>query len=187
MRQKEVTVFAEKTPNPQSIKFSLSQPIAEEKWEVDNISQAGRSPLAQKILGFPWAVKVFIGENFITVTKENWVDWPVITEPLSQLIQEHIAEGQTVLHPSKPVLQDSSEQPAKGIAGKIKEILAKDIQPAVAVDGGFIAFAGYENGKVFLKLQGACAGCPSSSITLKQGIENHLKSCIPEVTEVISV
>ena len=192
MDKKNIVVSAESTPNPQSLKFSLNQTIANEKWEVENISEAGRSPLAQKILGFPWATKVFIGENFVTVNKEDWVDWDVITEPLSQMIQEHIAEGQAVLYPPAPEGNDSKEKDAEHEETsptiiKIKELLAKDIQPAVAMDGGFIAFAGYENGTVFLKLQGACAGCPSSSITLKQGIENHLRSHIPEIKEVVAV
>ena len=192
MDKKNIIVSAEGTPNPQSLKFSLNQRIADEKWEVENISEAGRSPLAQKILGFPWATKVFIGENFVTISKENWVDWDVITEPLSQLIQEHIAEGQTVLHSALSEANDSKTEDAeqKDLSPtviKIKELLAKDIQPAVAMDGGFIAFAGYEKGTVFLRLQGACAGCPSSSITLKQGIENHLRSHIPEIKEVVAV
>ena len=193
MDKKNIIVSAEDTPNPQSLKFSLNQIIADEKWEVENISEAGRSPLAQKILGFPWATKVFIGENFVTVNKEDWVDWDVITQPLSQMIQEHIAEGQAVLYPPAPAegnpsAEDSAEhEKTSPTIIKIKELLAKDIQPAVAMDGGFIAFAGYENGTVFLRLQGACAGCPSSSITLKQGIENHLKSHIPEIKEVVAV
>ena len=192
MDKKNIIVSAEGTPNPQSLKFSLNQVIADEKWEVENISEASRSPLAQKILGFPWATKVFIGENFVTINKEDWVDWDVITEPLSQLIQEHIAEGQTVLHPPTPKGNDSKMESTEHedkdpTVVKIKELLAKDIQPAVAMDGGFIAFAGYEKGTVFLRLQGACAGCPSSSITLKQGIENHLRSHIPEIKEVVAI
>ena len=179
----------EPTPNPHSMKFTVNQNIAAENWETEDIEKAGRSPLAQKILGFPWASKVFIGFNFITINKEDWVEWEILTEPLSQLIHEHIESEQVVLHP--PISEekketDDSEQDSETIQ-KIKQILEKEVQPAVAMDGGFISFAGYENGTVFLKMQGACAGCPSSSVTLKQGIETHLKSQISEVKQVVAL
>lgn len=196
---KKITVFAEATPNPHSMKFTVNQQWAEENWETENIAQATRSPLAQKILGFPWAVKVFIGSNFITVSKEDWVEWDTLKDPLSDMIQEHIESGQAVLLAKAPT---SSHNPLEGqeiegqegktphyspIEQQIKRIIDETVQPAVAMDGGFIAFAGYKEGTVFLKMQGACAGCPSSSITLKQGIESHLKSHIPEVQQVVAI
>lgn len=190
-----IKIFAESTPNPQSMKFTVNKKIAEEIWETEDISKAGRSPLAQKILGFPWASKVFIGSNFITITKEDWVEWETLTEPLAQMIHEHIENKQAVLlaPPSPPLESDkekkhnsSSLQDSETVQ-KIKRILQTEIQPAVAMDGGFIAFAGYENGSVFLKMQGACSGCPSASITLKQGIETHLKNQVPEVEQVVAL
>ena len=189
MNKEALTVSVEMTPNPHSVKFTLNRPITEEIWETSEMAKADRSPLAQKILGFPWALKVFIGSNFITINKENWVEWEVLTEPLSQMIREHIESGQAVLLPAAPdakkeVAEKSTDSP---IVQKIKQILTNEIQPAVAMDGGFIAFAGYENGTVFLKMQGACAGCPSSSVTLKQGIETHLKNQISEVEQVVSI
>ena len=191
---KKITVFAEATPNPHSMKFTVNQKWAEENWETENIAQATRSPLAQKILGFPWAVKVFIGSNFITVNKENWVEWDTLKDPLSDMIQEHIESGQAVLLAKAPASENSLEgQEIEGqesnspITQQIKRIIDETVQPAVAMDGGFIAFAGYKEGTVFLKMQGACAGCPSSSITLKQGIESHLKSLIPEVQQVVAI
>ena len=190
--KEQIQISAEATPNPHSMKFTVNQNIAEENWETEDIAKAGRSPLAQKILGFPWASKVFIGSNFITINKEDWVEWEVLTEPLSQMIHEHIESKQVVLHP--PISEekqtkepnDPDEQDSETVK-KIKQILEKEIQPAVAMDGGFIAFAGFENGTVFLKMQGACSGCPSSTVTLKQGIETHLKNQIPEVQEVVAL
>ena len=192
--EQKIKVYVEPTPNPQSMKFTVSQDIAAENWETKDITKAGRSPLAQKILGFPWASKVFIGSNFITINKEDWVEWEVLTEPLSQMIHEHIASKQVVLHPDvaeeaqkeTSSLSDTSNQDSE-IVQKIKQILETEIQPAVAMDGGFISFAGYENGTVFLKMQGACSGCPSSSVTLKQGIETHLKNQISEVQQVVAL
>ena len=190
----ETTIFVESTPNPQSMKFTVSHSITNENWETNDINSAGRSPLAQKILGFPWATNVFIGNNFITVTKEDWVDWDVIQNPLCQLIKEHIESNQTVLHPkpakdpqASPDKEENISGPDAHIIRQIKQILQKDIQPAVAMDGGFISFAGYENGVVFLKMQGACSGCPSASLTLKQGVETHLKNHISEVEQVVAL
>ena len=184
-----VCIVVEATPNPQSMKFCVNHRISEENWETEDISQAERSPLAQKILGFPWAKKVFIGPDFVTITKEDWVKWEILAEPLSQLIQEHIVNKETVLLPETPLNCEEKEADPTNlhIIEKIKHILQKDIQPAVATDGGFISFAGYEKGIVFLKMQGACAGCPSASLTLKKGVESHLKSQIPEVREVVAL
>ena len=194
-KEPQITVSVEPTPNPHSMKFTVSQNIAKENWETEDITKAGRSPLAQKILGFPWASRVFIGSNFITINKEDWVEWEVLTEPLSQMIQEHIESKQVVLHP--PILEEKQNNKTDNSSNisnmdsktvqKIKQILEAEIQPAVAMDGGFIAFAGYEKGTVFLKMQGACSGCPSSSVTLKQGIETHLKNQIPEVQQVVAL
>ena len=190
--QKNISVSVESTPNPHSMKFTVNQVIAEENWETEDINTAGRSPLAQKILGFPWAEKVFIGSDFITINKADWVEWETLIDPLAQMIQEHIESKQVVLSPPLPentkeenLGEDSANN--SDTVSQIKQILEKEIQPAVAMDGGFISFAGYEKGTVFLKMQGACSGCPSASITLKQGIENHLKNKLPEVQQVVAI
>ncbi len=190
MDKEKTRISVESTPNPQSIKFTVDRTLTTKNWETGDSSQS--SPLAEKIMGFPWATKIFIGSNFITVTKEEWVDWDILIEPLSQMIKEHIDEGKTVLHLNLQDEKQNEKQDGGGgedseVVRKIKTILEKDIQPAVAMDGGFISFAKYEKGVVFLKLQGACSGCPSSSFTLKQGIENHLKKYIPEVKEVMAL
>ena len=229
-----IKIQVQTTPNPHSMKFVLNQKVAEEHWEVDNQAQAGRSPLAQKIMGFPWVDKVFIGPDFITISKQDWVEWETLTDPLSDMIGEHIESGQAVIYPLAEMAQQadfsSANERASAPANKgmndasnasapankgmndtsfgkkdthdqthselnqedsdtvqqIKHILETEIQPAVAMDGGFIAFAGYKDGRVFLKMQGACSGCPSATITLKQGIETHLKNRLPVVKEVIA-
>ncbi len=178
-------VTYERTPNPQSLKFVISRPISNEALEFTERDQAQRSPLAEKILGFPWAQRVFLGKDFVTVTKEDWLEWDMICDPLSDLIREHLNRGELVLRPKEnkakkepPTIPDSLE------AQKIKEILERDIQPAVALDGGQIEFVSYKEGIVFLRLKGACSGCPSSTFTLKQGIETRLRQFVPEIKGV---
>ena len=173
----------EATPNPNSLKFVLNEKICDEIIEFKDRHSAERSPLALKILGFPWAQSVFLGYDFVTVTKEDWLDWEMICDPLSEMIQDHIQQGERVLLPKKESLEQ--EEIETEDVKKIKEILAKDIQPAVAMDGGYIEFVSYKEGVVYLKLQGACSGCPSSSITLKQGIEARLRQFIPDIKEVV--
>ena len=175
----------ETTPNPDSLKFILNEKICDEIVEFKDRQSTGRSPLAEKILGFPWAKSVFLGHDFVTVTKEDWLDWEMICDPLSEMIQEHLNEGGKVLLPKKENLKKVENETED--VKKIKEVLEKDIQPAVAMDGGYIEFVSYKGGIVYLSLQGACSGCPSSTITLKQGIENRLKQFIPDIKEVIEV
>ena len=182
-------VTYESTPNPQSLKFVVNASICNEILEINDRNQAHRSPLAEKILGFPWAKTVFLGENFVTVTKEDWLEWDMVCDPLSDLIKEHLDQGGQVLLPKASSEQkppDDREQDSEEVK-KIKEILETEIQPAVAMDGGYIEFVSYKDGIVYLSLQGACSGCPSSTFTLKQGIENRLKQFVPEIKEVMDV
>ena len=164
----------EGTPNPHSLKFTVNAKILSKSLEIKDRSQAKQSPLAEKILGFPWAKSIFLGENFITVTKEDWLEWDMIQNPLADIIQEHLNEGGKVLvelPPSKPqkeaTKKEGEDAGINETAKKIKEILEKDIQPAVAMDGGYIEFVDYQDGLVYLKMQGACSGCPSAAFTLK--------------------
>ena len=182
-----MTITWEATPNPQSLKFLVDQPISEEILEITHMDQAKRSPLAGKILGFPWAKSVFLGKNFITVTKEDWVEWDILCDPLAALIQEHLEKGEQVLLPELSKEADTSNKKDSSAVQLIKEILQNEIQPAVAMDGGFIDFVSYKDKKVYLNLQGACSGCPSSAFTLKEGIEMRLKQSLPEIEEVIAI
>ena len=181
-----MSVFYEATPNPNSMKFICTEMIADESVNFAAAGEAARSPLARKIFGFPWAAGVYIGPNFVTVTKQDWVDWQVLAEPLAGLIQEHIESREPVLTGdlADNTPDDENDSPA---VRTIKQILREEIRPAVAMDGGDIVFDRYEDGRVFLHMQGACSGCPSSAMTLKEGIESRLKQVVPEIVEVVSV
>lgn len=207
----EFEVFYEATPNPQSMKFNITKEISKESIHFTNPLAAGRSPLAQKLFGFPWTQAVFIGTNFVTITKQEWVDWKVLADPLVNLIVEHLERGESVLlsavtppdstidthgHEKKDKKNKSQSQTTisshehspgdSPTVKKIKDILNNEVRPAVAQDGGDIVFIRYENNRLYLSLQGACSGCPSSTITLKNGVEVRMKSAIPELIEVIS-
>lgn len=184
----------ESTPNPQAMKFNLDRFVADETVYFDDPNKTVRSPLAQKLFGFPWAQAIMIGPNYVTVTKQGWVEWDILADPLSDLIFEHLESDEAVLlKPSEnqvdavvggahQLLADDSET-----VKTIKTILDQEIRPAVAQDGGDILFDRYEAGRLYLRLQGACSGCPSSMMTLKEGVEVRMKEMIPELIEVISV
>ena len=180
----EFEVFYEATPNPNSMKFVAGVNIAKESVHFASAAECLRSPLAKKIFGFPWAAGVYIGPNFVTVTKQDWVDWDVLADPLAGLIKEHLERGEPVL--LNPLVESDDENDSPTVR-LIKQILRDEIRPAVAMDGGDIVFQKFEEGRVYLHMQGACSGCPSSALTLKEGIETRLKQAVPEIQEVVSV
>lgn len=186
MEKNKTDIHFEPTPNPKSMKFISSQPISKETLNIEDPLKAGRSPLAQKLFGFPWTQSVFIGKNFITVTKQDWVDWDTIAPPLCDLIKEHIETGQEVLNPEASTPESDSADDSPDVI-QIKQIIDSEIRPAVAMDGGDIVFHKYEDNIVYLFMQGACSGCPSSTMTLKMGIEQRLKEVVPEIKEVVSM
>ena len=180
---KDIQITVETTPNPQALKFLVNQTLTDEPYEANDIQQAQKhSPLAYKILSLPWVINVFIGKDFITITKEDWVEWEPVKTPLTHMIKQS-------LEIESPVLKRKKVSPEKqgDIVEKIKLIIDKDIQPAVQRDGGFIQFSDFKDGKLYVELKGACSGCPSAEITLKQGIEHLIQQEIPEVQEVISI
>ncbi|MCB0356328.1 MAG: NifU family protein [Bdellovibrionales bacterium] len=184
---KNIDVFYEATPNPQSMKFYFTESFTDESVSFNNYEEAKRSPLAQKIFGFPWTAGIHIGPNFVTVTKQDWVEWKILADPLSDLIKEHLQSGQSLLFPDEQMeipIQQSSNDP---IVKNILHILNTEIRPAVAMDGGDIQFESYHNGVLNVRLLGACSGCPSSMITLKEGVEVRLKELIPELNEVRAI
>lgn len=187
----EISVFYEATPNPQSMKFVVTSVISEQSMNFTNAQETQRSPLAAKLFGFPWAAGVFIGPNFVTVTKQAWVEWEILADPLADLIKEHLVSGQPVFVEAEggaaETTEDVDDPNDPPVIRQIKQILRDEIRPAVAMDGGDISFEGYEDGRVYLHMKGACSGCPSSMYTLKEGIEVRLKDRIPEIQEVISV
>ena len=178
-------VRAEMTPNPQTLRFVTNQVLTEQPTEFKKVADAVSAPLAKKLFGFPWTDSVYIGRDFVAVTKQDWVDWETLAEPLAGLIQEHLERGEIVMRTTDVANLGTSTDSAD--VQKIKAILDNEIRPAVALDGGDIVFHKFENGIVHLFMQGACAGCPSSTMTLKQGIEARLKNEIPSIIEVISV
>ena len=184
----QINVVHEPTPNPQSMKFVISQQISEETANFTTAQETYRSPLANKIFGFPWTDGIFIGKDYVTVTKQNWVEWDVLAEPLAGLIKEHLESGLAVLQPAPQVgaAADGTNNDSP-IVRKIKKVLDEEIRPSVAMDGGDIVFSRYENNIVYIFMQGACSGCPSSTYTLKMGIETRLREAIPEIKEVVSL
>lgn len=179
-----ITVHAEMTPNPQTMRFVANQQLTDAPTEFKTPQETATSPLARKLFGFPWTAGVFIGKDFVTVTKQDWVDWETLAEPLAGLIQEHLERGEVVMQPVAKSVPSSDDSPDVQL---IKRILDEEIRPAVAMDGGDIVFHKFEDGVVYLFMQGSCAGCPSSTMTLKMGIETRLKELVPSVREVVSM
>lgn len=180
-----MNVTFETTPNPATMKFIFPQQISDQSVDFPSVETSERSPLAAKIFGFPWVSAVFLGENFVSITKQDWVDWNVLAKPLSGLLAEHVSSGQPVL--LNLVVANNENESDSPIVKQIKRLLETEIKPVVALDGGDIAFVSYENQVLSLKMMGACSGCPSSQATLKDGIEVRLKQALPEIKEVISV
>lgn len=177
-------VAFEPTPNPSTMKFNLGKSFTENGFNCASVEETDKSPLANKIFGFPWTNAVYVGTDFITVTKAEWVDWELLAEPLSSLIAEHLDQGEPVvidLNNSAVTANDSES------VKQIKHIFNTEIRPAVAQDGGDVVFIKYENNNIYVHMQGACSGCPSSAQTLKFGIEARLKESFPNLNEVIAL
>ncbi len=179
-------VSFESTPNPATLKFNLPFEVTIAGFECASAQETERSPLASKIFGFPWTQSVFVGPNYLTITKQDWVDWNVLAEPLSGLIQEHLDRGEPVVVEVADSITESDENDSP-IVQEIKALLNREIRPVVALDGGDITFVKFEDDVVFLKMKGACAGCPSSQATLKDGIEVRMKEAFPQIKEVVAV
>lgn len=179
-------VRAEMTPNPQTLRFVTNQMLTEQPTEFKKAADAVSAPLARKLFGFPWTESVFIGRDFVAVTKQDWVDWETLAEPLASLIQEHLERGEIVMQPRAETASATGAGDSADVQ-TIKAILDQEIRPAVAQDGGDIVFHKFEGGVVYLFMQGACSGCPSSTMTLKQGIETRLKAAVPSILEVVSM
>lgn len=187
-----VSVYAEMTPNPGVMKFVANKRLIDvDHVEFANIEEAQISPLAAALFNFPFVKNVFISTNFLAVEKYNVVEWDAVTQELRQFILAHIQDGKPVLTAVPPQKKsDVADAPADvpayaedGIEARIVEILEEYVKPAVAQDGGNIVFAGYENKIVKVQLQGACAGCPSSTLTLQQGIKNILQRMLPTLVD----
>lgn len=180
-------IQTESTPNPATLKFLPGQAVlATGTADFPSAESAASSPLASRIYAVNGVTGVFLGTDFITVTKADSVDWDHIKPSLLGAIMEHYQSGQPAIGETAQSTGGHAEHTGEDseIVTQIKELLDTRVRPAVAQDGGDITFYGFEKGIVYLHMQGACAGCPSSTITLKMGIENLLRHFIPEVTEV---
>lgn len=186
----KIQVRYEKSPNPASMKFIFSEKLIDETFDFKDSSEAENSPLASKIFGFPWTSAVMIGPDFVTVTKQDWVEWDFLAEPLANLIREHLAGGLPLLiryEEAESTATDDTSSNDSPLVKKIKQALNTHVRPLVAFDGGDVVYGNFQDGVLFVKMKGACAGCPSKSRTLKQGIEARMKELIPEIKEVVEI
>jgi Fe-S cluster biogenesis protein NfuA len=179
-------IQTESTPNPATLKFLPGQPVMRSgSADFPSPDTAAASPMAQRIFGVEGVTGVFLGPDFVTVTKEEGADWAHLKPGVLGAIMEHFQSGAPAMEGQGGNVEHAAhEGPDAEIVGQIKELLDTRVRPAVAQDGGDITFHGFDRGVVYLHMQGACAGCPSSTMTLKMGIENLLRHYIPEVTEV---
>jgi Fe-S cluster biogenesis protein NfuA len=179
-------IQTESTPNPATLKFLPGQTVLEVGTaDFPNAEAAEKSPLAKRIFAAGDVAGVFFGNDFVTVTKTDGAEWDHIKPAILGAIMEHYQSGAPVIEGEQAAsghAEHSGED--SDIVAQIKELLDTRVRPAVAQDGGDITFHGFDRGIVYLHMQGACAGCPSSTLTLKMGIENLLRHYIPEVLEV---
>ena len=195
--QNPVMLYTEQTPNPESLKYVTNRMLYKGTADFREKDLAEKwSPLALDLFDKPFVKGVYICNNFVTVTKEFNYNWDDIMLPLKKYLQEYIEavkeivkegfqEAMAEMKEERDVSNDYSGEEAE-IVEKIKEMIETYVQPAVEMDGGNIEFKKFEDGKVTLLMQGACSGCPSSTVTLKAGIEGMLKRMVPQVDEVIA-
>lgn len=196
-----VTVYAEMTPNPATMKFVANNYLIDPSKQVEFTSQAEAkdfSPLAEELFNFPFVKGVFIASNFVSITKTEALSWDFINQELRDFVRNYIADGKEILirlPEPKPVAQksddDDKESATKNYSPSefddaINGLLDEYVKPAVEGDGGAIEFRSFNDGIVTVLLKGACSGCPSSTATLKGGIEQLLMQHIPEVKEVVA-
>ncbi|MBA4745880.1 MAG: NifU family protein [Muricauda sp.] len=195
-KKQPITVYAEVTPNPAVMKFVSNKRIVPSTYEFKNIDEAKDSPLAIELFHFPFVKEVFMDENYVSVTKYEVADWEEINMQLREFIRDYLADGKDVvtaeaIQKSKETVEQKTTQTQyDDTSQQIIDILEEYVKPAVASDGGNILFQSYEeqSGTVSVILQGACSGCPSSTFTLKNGIETMLKNMMGEkIKEVVAL
>lgn len=178
-------IQTEKTPNPATIKFIPGQTVMTSGVaEFSSAADAARSPLAMRLFGLEGVESIFLGSDFVSITKTDGTEWPGLKTRVLAALMEHFTNG-------LPVMEEGAAGSAGHAAGEdneitlqIKELLDTRVRPAVAMDGGDVVFDRFDDGIVYLKMHGACSGCPSATATLKHGIENMLRHYVPEVLEV---
>ncbi len=184
-------IQTEATPNPNTLKFIPGMQVMEAGTiDFGDAEAAQQSPLAEALFATPEVARCFFGADFITVTKQEAADWSLIKPAVLTTIMEHFVAGRPLLNTPKKAkvsAESSVNEDDEELVKQIKELLDTRVRPAVAMDGGDIVYRGFEKGVVLLELHGACSGCPSSTATLKQGIENMLRHYVPEVEAVEAV
>jgi Fe-S cluster biogenesis protein NfuA len=181
-------IQTEQTPNPATLKFLPGRVVmATGTANFTDASAAQASPLAERLFSLEQVCGVFFGADFITVTKGEEGDWYQLKPAVLAAIMEHFTAGRPVLLSAASAISEAGDEEDDEVVSQIKELLETRVRPAVAQDGGDIIFHDFEDGVVYLHMQGSCSGCPSSTATLKAGIENMLRHYIPEVVEVRAV
>lgn len=179
-------MHAERTPNPNSVKWVLGRRLIEgaagANFEASPAMEV--SPLAGRLFAVEGVIGVFIAANFATITKRDDIEWIDIAQPIADAIKAHLESGESVLGPD---YRHETPNEAGDLVARIRRLLDEEVRPAIARDGGDIVFEGFEAGVVRLQMIGACSGCPSSAATLKLAVESRLREEIPEVQEVVAV
>ncbi|MCA6078242.1 NifU family protein [Fulvivirga sedimenti] len=185
--KRPVNIYMEANPNPHSMKFVANFMLVPEgtSYDFPDAESADKAMLAQQLFKLPYIRRVFFMNNFITVTKEENIDWVEIREEIKNIIIKYLESGNDLIE--KPEVQEIYDESDSETVKKIKTILDEYIKPAVEQDGGAITFHSFQDGNVRVLLQGSCSGCPSSTVTLKAGIENLLKRMVPEVEMVEAI
>ncbi|MCO5233607.1 MAG: NifU family protein [Chitinophagales bacterium] len=186
-----IMIYTEATPNPQTLKFVLNCPLLPNDFvDLESIEEAEKSPFAKMLFGFEGVTGVFISNNFVTITKSNQQIWQEMIIPFKNAIKDFLQSGQSVLEEDfkKPLRQKTNDilDSDGDVEAKIKGVLEKYVKPGVEMDGGSITFSSFHDGRLTVQLRGSCNGCPSSMVTLKQGIEGLMKRFVPEVHEVVA-
>lgn len=186
-----VMIYTEATPNPLTLKFVINRPLFPNDFaDLQSPEDAANAPMAQMLFAMDGVKGVFISNNFVTITKDEHISWQELMIPLKDALKHYLQE-------EKPVFAEGFEKPKAQAANtindddsdleiRIKGVLEKYVKPAVEMDGGSISFVSFDEGKLTLQLQGSCSGCPSSTVTLKQGIDGLMKRFVPEVKEVVA-
>ncbi|MBK6389414.1 MAG: NifU family protein [Saprospiraceae bacterium] len=191
-----VMLYTEQTPNPETLKFVLNRILYKGIADFKQADQAfDWSPFASALFEFPFVKGVYMCNNFVTITKESAVEWNDIMLELKEYIKSWIADDKPIIAEGYQAYMDQQEKDNSTIqyseadaelVKRIKELIETYVKPAVEMDGGNIEFKAFDQGTVYVIMQGSCSGCPSSTVTLKAGIEGMLKRMIPEVKEVVS-
>ncbi len=192
-KQQPVTVYAESTPNPDVMKFVANKTLISGMFEFKTPAEAQQAPIASVLFNFPFVKEVFVNKNYISITKNTMVEWEDIVMELRDFIKNYLADGKPLFNDSILQNSDSSansiseKTPSTPVEEEIVAILNEYVKPAVAQDGGNIAFQSYDESNKTVKviLQGACSGCPSSTVTLKNGIETMLKQMLPNDVKMV--